>query len=63
MGHPGLFLYLSFQTNITIFTTKICEKMSIQYIALGFEPQPSEYESPTINTRPGLAPALTMSYC
>ena len=37
--------------------------MSIQYIALGFEPQPSEYESPTINTRPGLAPALTMSYC
>ena len=34
----GLFFvyFRSFQTNITIFT--ICEKMSIQYTVLGFEP-------------------------
>ena len=34
MGHPlTLFrLFLSFQTIITIFTTKKCEKLSIQYI-------------------------------
>ena len=31
-------LFLSFQTNITIFTTNKCEKMSIQYMVLGFEP-------------------------
>ena len=33
---PGLFfVYFLF---ITIFTTKVCEKMSIQYTVLGFEP-------------------------
>ena len=39
MGHPRpLFhLFSSFQTNITIFTTNICEKMSIQYTVPGFE--------------------------
>ena len=30
--------FRSFQTNITIFSTNICEKMSIQYTVLGFEP-------------------------
>ena len=35
MGHP---LISSFQTNITIVTTNKCEKMSIQYTVLGFEP-------------------------
>ena len=45
-------LFLSFQTNIKIFTTNICEKMSIQYMALGFELKPSERESPPITTRP-----------
>ena len=36
----GLFFvyFRSFQTNITIFTTNICEKMSIQYTVPGFEP-------------------------
>ena len=36
---PGLFfiLFLSFQTNITYFTTNIWGKMSIQYMLLGFE--------------------------
>ena len=34
-----LFVYFwSFQTNISIFTTNICEKMSIQYTVPGFEP-------------------------
>ena len=37
---PGLFYvyFRSFQTNIAIFTTNICEKMSIQYTVPGFEP-------------------------
>ena len=38
---PASFIvyFRSFQTNIiTIFTTNICEKMSIQYTVLGFEP-------------------------
>ena len=40
MGQSGpLFcLFLSFQTNIPIFTTNGREKTSIQYTALGFEP-------------------------
>ena len=39
-ANPGLFFvyFRSFQTNITIFKTNICEKMSIQYSVLGFEP-------------------------
>ena len=35
---PRFGLFLSFQTNFTIFTTINCEKMSIQYMGLGFEP-------------------------
>ena len=31
-------LFMSFQTNITIFTTNICEKVPIHYMVLGFEP-------------------------
>ena len=37
---PGLFLvyFWSYQTNIiTIFTTNVCEKISIQYTVPGFE--------------------------
>ena len=40
VGHPrplfNLFLY--FQTNITIFTTNKCEKMSMQYMVMGYKP-------------------------
>ena len=39
--NPASFIiyFWSFQTNIiTIFTTNICEKMSIQYTVPGFEP-------------------------
>ena len=57
MGQPRpLFcLFSSFQqTNITIFTTNICEKMSIQYTVLDSNPQPSDCEYHPITTRPGL---------
>ena len=40
-ANPGLFFlyFRSFKRNIvTIFTTNICEKMSIQYTVLGFDP-------------------------
>ena len=52
----GLFFiyFRYFQTNNTIFTTNQCAKMSIQYTALGFDPQPFELESSPITTRPGL---------
>ena len=30
------FIFILFQTNITIFTTNKCDKMSIQYMVLGF---------------------------
>ena len=40
LTNPGLFFiyFWSFQTNNTIFTANRCEKMSIQYTALGFKP-------------------------
>ena len=54
MGYPPPLycLFSSFQTNITIFITNICEKCpsSIWY------PRPSGHESPPITTRPGLPP-------
>ena len=38
-ANSGLFFvyFWSFQTSNTIFTTNECEKMSIQYMAPGFE--------------------------
>ena len=41
LANPASFIvyFRSFQANIiTIFTTNMCEKMSIQYIVPGFEP-------------------------
>ena len=51
-ANPGLFFiyFRSFQTNITIFTTNICGKMSIQYMVQGSEP--TTCESLHITTRP-----------
>ena len=46
--------FLSFQAIITIFPTNTCEKMYIEYPALGLNPQPFEHEFPPITTRPGL---------
>ena len=39
-ANPGLFFvyFRSFQINNAIFTTNQCEKMSLQYTALGFQP-------------------------
>ena len=52
----GHIRHSSFQTNITMLTTNICEKMlfpsSIQ--RRDSNPEPSEHESPPITTRPGL---------
>ena len=62
MGHPQpLFhLFSSSQTNITILTTNIREKMiwpsSIQQ--RDWNPRPLEHESPPITTRPGLPPLV-----
>ena len=36
-ANPGLFFGL-FKQTLQIFTTNICEKMSIQYTVPGFEP-------------------------
>ena len=59
----GLFFiyFLSFQTNNTIFTTNQCETMSIQYMALGFEPRAS-WTWVVITTRPGLPPPNVHCY-
>ena len=39
-ANPGLFLFIFglFKQTLQIFTTNICEKMSIQYMVTGFEP-------------------------
>ena len=55
---PASFCSFSvFQTNNTIFTTNRCEKMSIQYMAPGFEP--SNMSSHIHQTR---APALSFHF-
>ena len=53
-ANPGLFFI--FQANNTIFSTNQCEKMSIQYTAPGFEPQPLKHESSAITTSTGFPP-------
>ena len=57
-ANPGLFFvyFQSFQTNITIFTTTICEKCPSSIWCWDSNPQPSEHESLPITTRPGLPP-------
>ena len=51
-ANPGLFFvyFQSFQTNNTIFTTNICEKMYIQYTVPGFKP--TTFEANYKNTLP-----------
>ena len=58
MGHPRhLFhLFSSFQTNITILTINISEKMSSSIRHWDLNQQPLEHESPPITSRPGLPP-------
>ena len=49
--------FWSFQTNtITIFTNNLCEKCPSSIWCWDLNPQPWEYESPPITTRPGLPP-------
>ena len=56
LDHPLFYLYLSFQTNITILKTNRCEKMlcpsSIR--CQDSNPQPSKHECPPITSRPWL---------
>ena len=63
-ANPGLFFvyFRFFQTNITVFTTNICEKTSIQYLVLGFEPTTFGCESLPITTRPELWPNLFLFF-
>ena len=58
-SQPLFNLFSSFQTNITIFTTNICEKCPSSIQCCDSNPQPSRHESPPITTRPGL---FTTSY-
>ena len=60
MGQPQpLFcLNLSFQTNITILTTKKCKKCQSSIQCQDSNSQPSDYESPPLTTRPGLPPFI-----
>ena len=55
-ANPGLFFvsFWSFQTNITIFTTNICEKCPSSIWCRDLNPRPLECESLPITTRPGL---------
>ena len=47
-------LFSSFQTNITILTTNICEKSPSSIRCWDSNPRPFEHESPPITTRSGL---------
>ena len=52
-------------STITIFTTKICEKMSIQYSSIwcrDSNSRPLEHEPPPITTRPGLPSSFTQLF-
>ena len=59
-ANPGHFfiLFLSFQTNITIFTTHKCEKFPYSIRCWDSNPRPLEHESPPITTIPGLSPMV-----
>ena len=58
---PGLFYvyFRSFQTNIAIFTTNICEKCPSSIRCRDSSPQPLEHGSLPITIRPGLPPNIT----
>ena len=60
---PLFHLISSFQTSITIFTTKKCEKCQSSIWCWDSNPQRSGYESPAITTRPGLPPFMQVLFC
>ena len=52
---PAYFSFvLSVQTNITIFTTNLCEKCPSSKQHWDSNPQPSAHETPHLTTEPGL---------
>ena len=48
--------FRSFQSKITIFATNESEKCPLSIWCQDSKSQPSDYESPPLNTRPGLPP-------
>ena len=64
-ANPGLFFvyFRSFQTNITIFTTNICEKCPSSIWCRDSNPRPLEHKSLPITTRPGLPPLIKGRAC
>ena len=58
---PLFNLFSSSETNITIFTTNICEKCPSSVLCWDLNPQPSDHESPPVTTRPGL-PSTTTNF-
>ena len=57
---PLFHLFLSFQTFITIFTTKNMKKCRSSIQCRDSNSQPLEHQSPPITTRPGLPPILNI---
>ena len=57
-ANPGLFFvyFRLFKQTLQFFTTNKCEKCPSSIWCRDSNPQPSEYESPPITTRPGLPP-------
>ena len=58
LPRPLFYLFSSFQTQITIFTTNKCEKCPSSIQCQDLNSRPLEHDSPPITTRPGLPPAL-----
>ena len=56
-SRPLFRLFLSFQTNITIFTPKICDKCPFSIRGWDSNPRPSKRESTPVTPRPGLPPS------
>ena len=63
MSHPRplfRFLFLSFQTNIIIFTAYICEKCPSSILCWDSNPQPSDHESSPITIITGHPPFFVL---
>ena len=58
LPRPRFHSFSCFQTNITIFTTNVCEKCPSNIWCWDSNAPSSEYESPPITTRLGILPKL-----
>ena len=55
-SRPLFYIFSSFQTNITIFTTNKCDNCPYSIRWWDSNPQPLDHESPPIATKPGIPP-------